>query len=504
VATTSSVVSGYDNEDLEEEDEEALAEEYFAETYGRDDGDDDDEEEEGEWLVEDPHRRRPPPPPPPKRMKCLTKVLVEPDSSILSLTWSDSGSVSEEWARSERGLFPLPSFRDDEELNGCCLLVAIVAGLALAQELKIAKSWAQVQAFPQTPLWKSIYLWKTKRTRKAAQELGIMTKRFARLHKLDLKAFKSGNVIEAARDPRGLLNVPVNFHLYHRAGAEQRFFAHPSRYQPRWPTVHILVLPSDEGVRDKRGGDGGDVYTHHEAFAKEKMKGKKASPEWHAAALIINPSAYLHKHQGRSCCWCGRAYKKVNFATHRCPLPSPRRRCGVCKRPQLMPRDYIGLIERQDRCDAHLAQQECEKKDETVDGQLASPPPGKKPQPPPAAGGRGNGKKFGKTTCSQCKMRALTPECAAFHLKRCKKDGYFRCTFCGERARKGSPPHRCDHIYCLHCKEHYQPLAEKRIHDCYITPANPPATVDHIAVWDTETTCGPADAAAGAATLSTP
>jgi hypothetical protein len=509
IATTTGMQEGdfYDDDDDEEE---ALNEEYFATAYGcGQEEEEEEEEEDGEWLVDDDgdsicsgqggqrgrgRRQRggrnggPGPRLPAKRPKCLTKVLVEPDRSILSLTWSDSGSVSEEWARSERGLFPLPSFRDDKELNGCCLLVAIVAGLALSQELKVAKSWAQVQSFPQTENWKSIYLWKSKRTLKAAQNLGIMTKRFARLHKLDLNAFKSGNVLEAGRNPQGLLNVPVNFNLYHRAGAEQRFFAHPAKYQPKWPTVHILVLPSDEGITRKfGGGNDGDVRNHFELFKNEKMNGKaRKAPEWHAAALIINPSAYLHKHQGRSCSWCGRAYKKVNFATHRCPLPPPRRRCGVCKRPQLLNRDFIGLIEREDRCDAYMTQ-ECEKRDETVNSQVL-----KQPQTTAiSADGKpqASGKKRSRI-CPQCKMQALTPECASFHLKRCKKDGYFRCTFCGERARKGSPPHLCDHLYCLHCKVHYTPEAEKRIHSCYITPASPPATVDHIAVWDTETTCG--------------
>jgi hypothetical protein len=37
---------------------------------------------------------------------------------------------------------------------------------------------------------------------------------------------------------------------------------------------------------------------------------------------------------------------------------------------------------------------------------------------------------------------------------------------------------------------HFQPTAEKRTHECYITAANPPKFTDHIAVWDTETTCG--------------
>jgi hypothetical protein len=335
-----------------------------------DDDDDDDEEDGGGGGGSNARQRRgrkrappppplfgrrspsPPPPPPPKKGKRgspSTKIVVEPDSSVLSLTWSPRESASEEWARREQGLFPLPSFRDDPELNNCCLLTAIVAGLALSQELKEAKSWSQVYHFPKTKAWKAILPWKTKRTVKAGQDLGLMTKRFARLHRLDLRAFKSGNVLEAVNNPSGLLYVPVNFHLYHRTGAEQRFFVHPAKYQPHWPTVHILVLPSDDGKR------GGDAYEHFEACRE-----KKVAPQWHAAALIMNPSAYLHKSGGRSCCWCGRAYQRANFASHRCPLPSPRRRCGVCKRPQLLNRDFMSLVEKTDRCDSWLRKKERE------------------------------------------------------------------------------------------------------------------------------------------------
>jgi DNA polymerase elongation subunit (family B) len=460
--------------------------------------DDDDDDDDDDACNEGRKRKKQAKLLPSKKKKgqFLTKVLVEPDSSILSLTWSDEGSPSEEWVRGEKGLFPLPSFRDDPELNNCCLLVAVVAGMALAQELKDARSWSEVYHFPRTEAWKKILPWKTKRTMKAAQELGFMTKRFARLHHLDLNVFKSGNVVEAGHKASGLLNVPVNFHLYHRTGAEQRFFTHPAKYEPRWPTVHILVLPSD-GLTQKGGGD---VYDH-----LEECREKSLPLKWHAAALIVNPSAYLHKSNGRSCCWCGRAYKRANFASHRCPLPPPRRRCNVCKRPQLLNRDFMSLVEKKDRCDSFLKSSE-EQRREWDARAAAGGDEEEKARAKEGKGDRGNNSppaanegdkstpvtatgKRGSKICPRCKARAQTEECAAFHLKNCKRDGYFRCATCGERARE-KPPHVCDHLYCFQCKEHYKPSADRRTHKCYISKANPPKFTDHIAVWDTETTCG--------------
>jgi hypothetical protein len=141
------------------------------------------------------------------------------------------------------------------------------------------------------------------------------------------------------------------FILYHRTGAEQRFFTHPAKYQPHWPTVHILVLPSDLTERRRR-----------RLRPFRGMQRKKSPLKWHAAAFIVNPSAYLHKSGGRSCCWCGRAYKSANFRESSMPPSLPATEVQCLQKTPTIKQGFYEPGGKKDRCDSFLRKERSEKR----------------------------------------------------------------------------------------------------------------------------------------------
>lgn len=339
------------------------------------------------------------------------------------------------WATLEKGLYPLPSYDDDEQLHKTCLLTPMVVGLFLSDELKKASTWCELWNKPQNKHWKGLLAIKRKSSKKSMLFLKFLIKEIIKKMNIDISLIRQGNLCNLECI---FSKFKFNLFFYHRAGAEQCFFIFPDKYVAEWPCLHILILPSNSYE---------DIRERSEAKLVNILQ---AENTWHASALIVNPSAYLEKSEGKPCVWCHKPYKTQSYAIHKCSLPDGRKRCYSCRRVIKKDSDCISLYEKKERCSHEK-------------GYLWQ--------------------------CPSCKQTANSKSCRMWHSRLCKKRKLQHCSLCNVRySKRGGNVHKCGKKYCLSCKVHYGD-EEESTHACFITSANAAKYVDMIAVWDTETVC---------------